>query len=194
MKNFILLLIIPLLNFGQSNIDTINQYSKINLLTSKIELLETDIEIMRNNMAAHYKNYVIGTVLSIAGPIVSLVFADKEAGPYIGLGISIGGGLITFDSHKWFSKKFTKRIPDDPFILKKRKNTHIPISSKKTQSYETELDLLCNCYLLMKSDEMQNQSKDILNSCQKLFVRYQLNTKEGKNQIEQILENRGCFK
>ena len=33
-----------------------------------------------------------------------------------------------------------------------------------------------------------------LNSCQKLFVRYQLNTKEGKNQIEQILENRGCFK
>ena len=193
MKKYILLLIIPLLNFGQSNNDTINHYSKINLLTSKIELLETDIEIMRNNMAAHYKNYVLGTVLSIAGPIVSLVFADEEAGPYIGLGISIGGGLITFDSHKWFSKKFTKRIPDDPFILKQRKNIHNDMSSKKT-TYESELDLLCKCYLLMNSEEMQNQSKDVLNSCQKLFVRYQLNTKEGKNQIEQILENRGCFK
>ena len=194
MKKFLLLLIIPFLSFAQSNNDTIDHYSKINLLTSKIELLETDIEIMRNNMAAHYKNYVIGTVLSIAGPIVSLVFSDKEAGPYIGLGISIGGGLITFDSHKWFSKKFTKRIPDDPFILKQRKNIHNALSSKKTQSNESELDLLCNCYLLMDSGEMQSQSKDVLNSCQKLFVRYQLNTKEGKTQIEQILENRGCFK
>ena len=46
----------------------------------------------------------------------------------------------------------------------------------------------------MNSEEMQNQSKDVLNSFRKLFVRYQLNTKEGKNQIEQILENRGCFK
>ena len=193
MRKLLLLLIIPFLSFGQSNNDTINHDSKINLLNSKIELLETDIEIMRNNMAAHYKNYVIGTVLSIAGPIVSLVFSDNEAGPYIGLGISIVGGLITFDSHKWFSKKFTKRIPDDPFILKHRQNIHNSLSSKKTQSNESELDLLCNCYLLMNSGEMQNQSKDILNSCQKLFIRYELNTKEGKNQIEQILENQGCF-
>ena len=42
--------------------------------------------------------------------------------------------------------------------------------------------------------EMQNQSKDVFNYCQKLFDRYQLNTKEGKTQIEQILENRDCFK
>ena len=46
MKKFLLLLIIPFLSFGQSNNDTINHDSKINLLNSKIELLETDIEII----------------------------------------------------------------------------------------------------------------------------------------------------
>ena len=124
MKKYILLLIIPFLSFGQSKKDTIDQYSKINLLTSQLELLENDVEIMRNNMAVHYNKYLAGTVLSIAGPIVSLVLSDKEVGPYIGLGITLGGALITFYSHMWFSKKFTKRIPDDPFILEQRIKSH----------------------------------------------------------------------
>ena len=108
MKKYILFLIIPFLIFGQSNNDTIDHYSKLNLLTSKIELLETDIEIMRNNMAAHYENYVVGTVLSIAGPIVSLVLSDKEAGPYIGL--YFNWWRVNYLTHIRFSKKFTKRM------------------------------------------------------------------------------------
>ena len=66
--------------------------------------------------------------------------------------------------------------------------------SKKIQSDESEVDLLCNCYLLLQSGELQNQpDEDLLKSCQKLFIRFQLNTNEGKVQIERILNEFGCF-
>ena len=107
-KLLLILLCLPMIGFGQDNTEFIQ--------------IQQEINIMKENMDAHHKQNKTGFVLGLIGGCGSIIGSSILIPPLAigGAVLSIIGGAVMFDSHKWFSKKKMK----GHFIIGKRNKQH----------------------------------------------------------------------
>ena len=123
MKKLLLLIIIPFLSFGQTEINNDSltnmlnstKYKKLEdqIVKSRLMVLELqqDIEHMQVNLDRHHEQYTLGVGAQLLGILLSgwaMTNSDNTMA-IIGGGLSVGGILLTLDSDKWFAKKHMKR-------------------------------------------------------------------------------------
>ena len=109
MKKILLILFcIPLIGFGQENTEFIQ--------------IQQEINIMKENLNSHHKQNKAGYILVWTGTS-SAIIGSLIISPPLAIGgavISFIGGIIMFNSHKWFGKKKMK----GHFIIGKRNKKH----------------------------------------------------------------------
>ena len=108
-KGLLLLLYLPMIGFGQENTEFIQ--------------IQQEINIMKENLNSHHKQNKTGFVLGLIGGCSSIIGSSMLISPPLVIGgavLSIIGGVVMFDSHKWFGKKKMK----GHFIIGKRNKKH----------------------------------------------------------------------
>ena len=121
MKKFILLLIVPFLSFGQNDtIKEINLYD----LSIKIEGLEKDIININSDLDNFQSNQQLGIGLQILGGVITSISISKNNSTMsvIGMGVTLGGSIISIDAYKWLRKKdWRKKEGFTPLLKRIRK-------------------------------------------------------------------------
>lgn len=92
------------------------QQTELDSLKEKILKMDVAINALHHNMVNAHKQFRTGTALIISGTVLSVVGflmtkdtpenAAKSPGAfvYIGGGMTLAGGIIQLDSHKWFGR------------------------------------------------------------------------------------------
>ena len=90
---FVTFLIVPILAFSQDK---------------EVDELRNDLNIVKENLDLHHKQFISGAVISVIGG--ASTFAGSIIGApvlIVGGGLaSLIGGIIMFDSDKWFGKRY----------------------------------------------------------------------------------------
>ncbi len=126
-KILFIFLFIPLLSVGQNE---------------EIIELRNEIDLIKENLNSHHKNYVTGTIVSLAGvsaTIIGSVIAIPELIIIGGITSLIGTG-ITIDSDKWFGKKYMgkKLLDNEPKISSKEKIKELKTSINLNDKIEVK--------------------------------------------------------
>ena len=108
-KLLLILLCVPLIGVGQDNTELIQ--------------IQQEINIMKENLNSHHKQNKTGFIFGLIGGCSSIIGSSILISPPLAIGgaaLSLIGGIVMFDSHKWFGKKKMK----GHFIIGKRNKKH----------------------------------------------------------------------
>jgi hypothetical protein len=155
-KIFFSLLFIPLLSIGQNQ---------------EIIELQNEIDLIKENLDSHHKNYVTGTVVSLAGlsaTIIGTVIALPEL-IIIGGVTSLVGTGITIDSDKWFGKRF----------MGKKLTITKPLTSSKNKIKELKTSIHLNDNIEVKTSFKTYTGTFVSHGSD----RFEIKTLKGKSKI-----------
>ena len=86
-----------MIGFGQDNTEFIQ--------------IQQEINIMKENLNSHHKQNKTGFIFGLIGGCSSIIGSSLLISPPLAIGgaaLSLIGGIVMFDSHKWFGKKKMK--------------------------------------------------------------------------------------